>query len=127
MSKWFAAEKTLEIVVGFVILAYFSAREIYQMWSTRAIELERPENPLFEYSYGIGITYKVHGLAKYALLIPRMLVGLVVCLPLLPVFLVVIGLRRAGKEYEWMKSFRFDTAIWEEGSWYEYGYCQKVS
>ena len=123
VSKWFAAEKTLEIVVGFVILAYFSAREIYQMWSTRAIELTRPENPLFEYSYGIGITYKVHGLAKYALLIPRMLVGLVVCLPLLPVFLpvflVIIGLRRAGKEYEWMESFRFDTAIWEEDSWFE--------
>ena len=123
VSKWFAAEKTLEIVVGFVILAYFSAREIYQMWSTRAIELTRPENPLFEYSYGIGITYKVHGLAKYALLIPRMLVGLVVCLPLLPVLLpvllVIIGLRRAGKEYEWMESFRFDTAIWEEDSWFE--------
>ena len=122
VSKWFAAEKTLEIVVGFVILAYFSAREIYQMWSTRAIELTRPENPLFEYSYGIGITYKVHGLAKYALLIPRMLVGLVVCLPLLPVFLpvllVIIGLRRAGKEYEWMESFRFNTAIWEEDSWF---------
>ena len=48
-----------------------------------------------------------------------MLVGLVVCVPLLPVFLVIIGLRRAGKEYEWMESFRFDTAIWEEGSWFE--------
>ena len=57
-----------------------------------------------------------------ALVVLLVLVGLVVCLPLLPVFLpvllVIIGLRRAGKEYEWMESFRFNTAIWEEDSWF---------
>ena len=102
VSKWFAAEKIVEIVFAFLILAWFSGREVYQMWITRAIELATPENPFIDWDGGD----KVEGLAKYALLIPRLLVGFVVCLPLLPVYLVIFGLACAGKKYDWIKAIR---------------------
>ena len=102
VSKWFAAEKIVEIVFAFLILTWFSGREVYQMWITRAIELATPENPFIDWDGGD----KVEGLAKYALLIPRLLVGFVVCLPLLPVYLVIFGLACAGKKYDWIKAIR---------------------
>jgi len=77
-SKYFAIEKAIEIVVAFAILAHFSAREIHQMWSTRAIELEETETPIDE----------AQGLAWYALAVPRYGLLLVMLVPLLMVALV---------------------------------------
>ena len=37
--------ETVEIVIAFVTLVYFSWREVYQMYSTRATELAMPEEP----------------------------------------------------------------------------------
>ena len=45
-EKWFPSENIVEIVFAFVVLAYFSVREIYQMAFTRAIELESSEEQL---------------------------------------------------------------------------------
>ena len=103
VSKWVPSEKIIEIVVAFVILAYFSVREIYQMVSTRAIELASPESPLWDLDEA---EWKVEGLALYALLIPRLLVGFVACLLFLPVILVIFGLQYAGKDIEDYKSLK---------------------
>ena len=73
--------------------AYFSAREVGQIKAARAIELielAQPEGSNRD---------AAEGLAVWALLIPRLVVGFVVCLPFLPVFLVFFGLECADKEY----------------------------
>ena len=109
VSKWFAAEMIAEIVAAFVILSWFSARKLYQIWSTRAIELTTPEDLISDKKYNAArrrLEPEAQGLAYYALLIPRFLVGFVVCLPLLPILLVYFGLQWAGKRYAWMTVFR---------------------
>jgi len=107
-----AFEKTAALVVAFAVLAYFSAREVGQIRSARAIELATPEdristkyNPATE-----KWEYEAQGLAWYALAIPRLLVLFVACLLLSPILLVFIPLACAGKEYEWMDAF---------GEWFE--------
>ncbi len=75
--KWYPTEKIVLLFFGFAILAWFSAREVGQMASARAIELAEPEDPLDE----------ARGLAGWALLVPRLLVGFVVGLLLLPLLL----------------------------------------
>ena len=101
-----AVEKTVALCVAFAVLAYFSARELYQMKAARAIELAQPENPLWSKNrYGKFESWKVDGLARYAMLILRLVVLFVAWLPLLPVLLAVFGLRCADKEYEWMDAF----------------------
>jgi len=54
-EKWFPSEKIVEIVVAFVVLAYFSVRELYQMAFTRAIELESSEEHLVDDLEGFRI------------------------------------------------------------------------
>ena len=101
-----AVERTAALCVAFAVLAYFSAREIHQMKAARAIELALPENPLWSKNRdGKFESWKVDGLARYAMLILRLLVLFVAWLPLLPVLLAVFGLRCADKEYEWMDAF----------------------
>lgn len=78
-GKWFAGEKIFEVVVAFAILAHFSAREIHQMWSTRAFVLEvlndETETPLDD----------AEGLAQE---VPRNVLLVVVLLPILPVWVI---------------------------------------
>ena len=109
-----AVERTAALCVAFAVLAYFSARELYQMKAARAIELAQPENPLWSKNrHGKFESWKVDGLARYAMLILRLVVLFVAWLPLLPVLLAVFGLRCADKEYEWMDAFEnwFETNI----------------
>jgi hypothetical protein len=87
-----SVEKTAALLVAFVMLAYFTVREVGQIKAARAIELAQPENPLDD----------AKGLVWCALAVPRYGLLLVVNLLCLPVILVVVGLACAGK-CEWLE------------------------
>jgi len=90
-SKWFAAEKVVEVVVAFVVIAYFSVREVSQMAAARALELHSPDNVDPEV---------LEGLAYCAFMIPRCFLLFAVDLLLSPVLLVLLALSRAGVDIE---------------------------
>ena len=120
-DPWLLASKTVEkaaaLCVAFAVLVYFSAREVGQIRSARAIELAKPEDLIskkrrFDPKSNDGLDsedfidyYETEGLAWYALATPRYFLLFVVCLLLYPVFRVIKGLDCAGKRYEWMKLF----------------------
>ena len=112
-----AVEKTIALFVAFAVLAYFSVREVGQINAVRAIELAQPEDSL----------EGTEGLALFALLIPRLVVGFVACLLFLPVLLVWFGrecvvksrVRQATSmiQYERRKAFERSTKAFED--WFE--------
>ena len=108
VSKWFAAEMIAEIVAAFVILAWFSARELYQMWFTRKIELATPDSPL----------RGAEGLAWYVLAIPRYCLLLMILVPLLLTALVckvLVKLSLLGEDSPWTNIIDDLENTWEDG------------
>jgi len=115
-SKWFAAEKVVEVVVAFLVIAYFSVREVLQMAAARRLEMAAPniysyrshkDNTIFSLLDGRRIRgfepnklyvvdYDLEGLAFYTHCIPRCFVLFAVGLVLSPVLLVISALSCAG-------------------------------